>query len=103
MLWRMRRSRPAVGFSLDLKALAEVAPASAVAGVIRAPWGEDAELRAAVRRLRDAGETVVSVLPGDEPEAASYHCDRELTRVGGRWVLRALAAAAQPAAVDQPT
>jgi len=56
-----------------------------------------------VRRLREAGETVVSVLPGDEPEAAAYVCDRELTRVAGRWVLRALAGAAQAAAVDQST
>jgi ATP phosphoribosyltransferase regulatory subunit len=44
------RNRPAVGFSLDLKALAEHAPRGAARGAVRAPWGEDAGLRAAVRR-----------------------------------------------------
>jgi ATP phosphoribosyltransferase regulatory subunit len=88
------RNRPAVGFSLDLKALAEVAPERAVAGAIRAPWSEDAALRAAVRRLRESGETVLTVLPGDVPEAQAFVCDRELVEVGGRWVLQAMAAAA---------
>ncbi len=86
------RNRPAVGFSLDLKALAEVAGPSAAEAAIRAPWGEDPELRAAVRRLREAGETVLAMLPGHEPEAQTFACDRELIQVDGRWVLRALAA-----------
>ncbi|MDP2006784.1 MAG: ATP phosphoribosyltransferase regulatory subunit [Rubrivivax sp.] len=88
------RNRPAVGFSLDLKALAEVAGASPVPTAIRAPWGEDPELRAAVRRLREAGETVLAMLPGHELEAQAFDCDRELVNVGGRWLLRALPAAA---------
>jgi ATP phosphoribosyltransferase regulatory subunit len=82
------RNRPAVGFSLDLKALAEVAPPPAAAKAIRAPWGEDAGLRTAVRRLREAGETVLAVLPGHEVEAQSFDCDRELVADGGGWVLR---------------
>jgi ATP phosphoribosyltransferase regulatory subunit len=86
------RNRPAVGFSLDLKALAEVAPLEPGAGAIRAPWGEDPALRAAVRRLREAGETVLAVLPGDEPEVQAFACDRELVEVGGRWLLRAIEA-----------
>ncbi len=86
------RNRPAVGFSLDLKALAETGPAGRPAAAIRAPWGEDAELRAAVRQLREAGETVLSVLPGDEPESQVFACDRELVAVAGRWVLQALPA-----------
>jgi ATP phosphoribosyltransferase regulatory subunit len=43
-----------------------------------------------VRRLREAGETVLAVLPGHEPEAETFVCDRELVQVAGRWVLRAL-------------
>lgn len=86
------RNRPAVGFSLDLKALAEVVPAATALGGIRAPWGEDPALRAAVRKLRDAGETVVSVLPGDEPDGAAVSCDRELVYDGDRWTLRTTAA-----------
>ena len=90
------RNRPAVGFSLDLKSLAEVAGPSPSPTAIRAPWGEDPDLRAAMRRLREAGHTVLAVLPGHEPEAQAFACDRELVHVGGRWVLRDLAAPAAP-------
>ena len=84
------RNRPAVGFSLDVKALAlAAAPRPAVAAV-RAPWGEDAGLRAAVRRLREQGQMVVCTLPGHEHEAQEYDCDRELVQFNGQWVLRAL-------------
>ena len=88
------RNRPAVGFSLDLKSLAEMAGPSPAPTAIRAPWGEDPALRAAMRRLREAGETVLAVLPGHEPEAQAFVCDRELVAVDGRWVLRALDAPA---------
>ena len=87
------RNRPAVGFSLDLKTLAEVAGLSPAPTAIRAPWSEDPALRAAMRRLREAGETVLAMLPGHEPEAQAFACDRELVQVGGQWVLRALPAA----------
>jgi ATP phosphoribosyltransferase regulatory subunit len=84
------RNRPAVGFSLDLKALAEMALPSSAPAAIRAPWGEDPALRAAMRQLREAGETVLAMLPGHEPEADAFACDRELVPVNGQWVLRAL-------------
>jgi ATP phosphoribosyltransferase regulatory subunit len=87
------RSRPAVGFSLDVKALAEASSSAAPQAAIRAPWGEGAALRAEVRRLRECGETVLAVLPGDEPEARSIECDRELVAIDGRWVLRPMAPA----------
>jgi ATP phosphoribosyltransferase regulatory subunit len=88
------RNRPAVGFSLaDLKALAEVAPTTAPGAAILAPWGEDAELRAAVRRLREQGETVVAALPGHAPEASAFEFDRELVHAAGRWVVLPRAAA----------
>ncbi|MEO6032819.1 MAG: ATP phosphoribosyltransferase regulatory subunit, partial [Burkholderiaceae bacterium] len=77
------RNRPAVGFSLDLKTLARLAPAQALHAAIRAPWAEDAELRTAVRRLRAKGETVVCVLPGHENESQEFDCDRELTHAAG--------------------
>lgn len=84
------RNRPAAGFSLDLKALAAVGrPAPAAAAAIQAPWAEDATLRAAVRALRDAGETVVAVLPGHAVDAAGFNCDRELIQVAGRWAVTA--------------
>ena len=84
------RNRAAVGFSLDLKSLAVVAPVRALHAAIRAPWAEDAALRAAVRRLREQGETVARVLPGHEHEAQEFACDRELVLANGDWVVRAL-------------
>lgn len=84
------RRRPAVGFSLDLKALVLLSPATPLRAAVRAPWGEDAGLRAAIRRLREQGETVVCVLPGHEHEGDEFDCDRELVSVESQWVLRAL-------------
>ena len=84
------RNRPAVGFSVDLKELAALIPTLKQTAAIRAPWGEDANLRSAVRALRAAGETVACVLPGHEHEGEEFACDRELVAVAGHWVLRAL-------------
>jgi len=87
------RRRPAVGFSLDLKILAEVLAARiglAVRSAVRAPWGEDPALRQAVRSLRGQGHTGVCVLPGHEHDVQEFDCDRELALVDGRWSVRAL-------------
>ena len=81
------RERPAVGFSLDVKSLVQVAKDSTLRSAVRAPWGEDKALRAAIARLRSAGETVVCVLPGHESEVDEFHCDRALVAQGGDWVL----------------
>ncbi len=79
------RNRPAVGFSLDLKELAALVPTQQGAAAIRAPWGQDAALRHAVRALRKQGHTVVCVLPGHEHEGEEFACDRELVAVDGQW------------------
>ncbi len=84
------RNRPAAGFSLDLRSLAEAVPDAHTLSAIQAPWGEEAGLRAAVRALRDAGETVVAVLPGHVVDSAAFACDRELVHVAGQWVVQAL-------------
>jgi len=81
------RNRPAVGCSLDLKALAEVSTRSQARTAIAAPWGEDAALRSAIRRLRAAGEIVVCALPGHEHLSDEFECDRQLELVDQRWVV----------------
>ena len=81
------RRRPAAGFSLDLKNVVEHVRFDGRRAAIRAPWGEDVTLRAAVRRLRQTGEPVVCVLPGHEHEADEFECDRELVAVNGQWVV----------------
>ncbi len=84
------RSRAATGFSMDLRVLAELAPAPAQRGAIRAPWdgGDDsAGLIEEIARLRASGEVVVQVLPGARDGEG---CERELVRAGGKWTLRTM-------------
>jgi len=82
------RNRPAAGFSLDLKELVSVLPARSPKAAIRAPWGDDASLRAAIAALRAAGETVACVLPGHEHEVNEFDCDRELVLSAGQWAVQ---------------
>ncbi len=84
------RNRPAVGFSLDVKELAARVAGQGGRAAVRAPWAEDADLRSAIRRLREQGETVVCILPGHEHEGQEFDCDRELVAADGRWVVRSL-------------
>ncbi len=87
------RRRPAVGFSLDLKIIAELLAGRqglAVRPAVRAPWGDDPALRQAVRALRGQGHTVVCVLPGHEHDVQEFDCDRELALLDGRWQVRPL-------------
>jgi len=84
------RDRPAVGFSLDLKALVGAAAPRSLKAAIRAPWGEGDGLRAAIAALRGRGETVVCVLPGHESEIDEFHCDRELIDIAGQWIVQAI-------------
>jgi ATP phosphoribosyltransferase regulatory subunit len=84
------RARPAVGFSLDLKALVTAAAPRPLKAAIRSPWGQGAALRAAIAGLRSRGETVVCVMPGHESEIDEFHCDRELIEAAGQWVVQAI-------------
>jgi ATP phosphoribosyltransferase regulatory subunit len=87
------RNRPAVGFSLDLRQLSAAMPAAPLRAAIRAPWSEDAGLRAAIRALRADNETVVCALPGHDHETQEFACDRELVAIDNQWTLRSLSAA----------
>lgn len=87
------RSRPAVGFSLDLKIVGEWLSGrhgAVVRSAVRAPWGEDPALRQVIRLLRQQGDTVVCVLPGHEHEEQEFDCDRELVLVDGHWSVQSL-------------
>ena len=85
------RNRPAVGFSLDLKAVASLAATRRRRAAIRAPWGEDAALRAggapAARARRDAWS---ASCPGTSTRARSSTATASWSRLGGQWVVRAL-------------
>ena len=84
------RNRPAVGFSLDIKALVNAVGPRPLHAAIRAPWGMAADLRLAVAALRAEGNTVVCVLPGHENEVDEFQCDRELIQVAGRWLVNGI-------------
>ncbi len=84
------RDRPAVGFSLDLKQWVGVVPALSLKAAIRAPWGTRTDLRNAITKLRQQGETVVCILPGHNSEIDEFQCDRELLELAGQWVIKVI-------------
>jgi len=84
------RKRPAVGFSMDIKALVRLLPYPKPQAAIRAPWRDDADLNAAIAQLRSQGHTVVCMLPGHDSEVDEFECDRELVETHGHWSVQAL-------------
>ena len=84
------RMRPAVGFSLDVKTLAQHVAPRPKRPAIRATWETSAGWQEAVQALRREGETVAVTLPGQEHAPEEFVCDRVLTRQDGRWLLQAV-------------
>jgi ATP phosphoribosyltransferase regulatory subunit len=81
------RSRPATGFSLDLKALLPlIAELPSRAGIL-GPVDADAGARAEMDRLRARGEIVVARLPGHDAHMGELGCDRELQQIDGQWAV----------------
>lgn len=87
------RARPATGFSMDLRELADVRRGSARRPGILAPAGEDPRLAEQIERLRAAGEAVVRELPGHDWDPGEVNCDRRLVLRGGVWNVEAIASA----------
>lgn len=87
------RKRPAVGFSLDVKELVTAVATRPLEAAVRAPWGMDVGLRAAIAQLRASGHTVVCALPGHGHKVDEFHCDRELVQdpaSNGAWIVKTL-------------
>jgi ATP phosphoribosyltransferase regulatory subunit len=84
------RARPATGFSMDLREVARLVPAvRAQAGILAPNVGNDKILAANIASLRQAGEIVVELLPG-ETACEGPLCDRKLAHVGGQWIIEAI-------------
>lgn len=84
------RARPATGFSMDLREVARLVPAGkSVAAVLAPHIGKDARLAAHVAALREQGEIVVELLPG-ETACEGPLCDRKLVLVGEHWIIEAI-------------
>ena len=84
------RSRPATGFSMDLRELARLIPAAERKRAIRAPWGVEAVLKEKIVQLRQAGEIVIQSLPGHENDQDEFDCDRVVVLENGNWTLKIL-------------
>ena len=84
------RARPATGFSMDLREVARLAASNAPAGAILAPHATaNPSLAARIAVLREAGEIVVELLPG-ETGCEGPLCDRRLVEISGQWIIQAL-------------
>ncbi len=83
------RARPATGFSLDLREAARLTPSARASGAILAPAAADPVLSARIAKLRDEGEIVIELLPG-ETSCEGLRCDRKLVRVGECWIIEAI-------------
>lgn len=79
------RARPATGFSLDLRRLAQLAPEPGARAPILAPASADGALRERVRALRADGETVIIALPGHDDDVQELACSRRLLFIEGEW------------------
>ncbi|MEJ2114979.1 MAG: ATP phosphoribosyltransferase regulatory subunit, partial [Gammaproteobacteria bacterium] len=83
------RSRPATGFSLDLKALAKISPkTNAPVFGIYAPNENDPTLQEKIKQLRMQGERVICELSNQLGEAKDMHCNRVLVKQGQEWVVK---------------
>lgn len=84
------RSRPATGFSMDLRELARLLPGAERKRAIRAPWGTEAGLREKITELRQAGEVVIQSFPGHENDQDEFDCDRAVELSDGNWIIKNL-------------
>ena len=97
------RSRPATGFSLDLRELCHLAtlplaPAAIFAPALAVDAGVEVRVARAqeIQALRERGERVIDALPGEmqTPGAdgvlySGSVCDRVLVQMQGKWVVQA--------------
>ncbi|WGL15078.1 ATP phosphoribosyltransferase regulatory subunit [Microbulbifer bruguierae] len=84
------RDRAATGFSSDLVTINALGDNGLREGdAILAPASDCEQLWQLAEQLRDAGEVVISSMPGggDDSETLA-RCDRELVQEGGRWVVK---------------
>ena len=84
------RSRPATGFSLDLRQILDCLAEPLGRGGILAPQEADDDLLARIAQLRQAGERVVVELPGQAGLRAETGCDRILNKSADGWTIQPL-------------
>ena len=85
------RSRPATGFSMDLREIARLTgqDESLKKGILAPLATNKPELAARIAELRADGEVVVELLPGETGREGPL-CDRTLVENKGNWVVQAI-------------
>lgn len=86
------RARPAVGFTLYLREIIQT-EYHALPEAIVAPAQDDPELEVAIAQLREAGEIVVQLLPGEDQKdlLSSFKIERALVRIDNQWMVQTIA------------
>jgi len=85
------RARPATGFTMDLRDLADMGNGDINPMHVLAPFlPGDVGLQAEVGRLRGGGAIVVLDLPGHEASRAELGCEQQLVPRAGAWKLEPL-------------
>jgi len=80
------RARPATGFSMDLRELAQASPNGTRRAPVLAPYApQDAGLQRAVNALRARGVAVVMDLPGHAGTQDELGCGERLAKRNGKW------------------
>jgi len=83
------RERAATGFSMDLREIARLAVLNRQQCAIIAPYAVSAPvLIQVIAALREQGEIVVELLPG-ETHVEGLVCDRQLVEYNGQWIIEA--------------
>ena len=79
------RSRPATGFSLDLRGVATALAPATLPKAILAPAESSNSLTKKIAALRNEGQVVIQALPRAVNNVNELNCDRELVRRGDEW------------------
>jgi ATP phosphoribosyltransferase regulatory subunit len=83
------RARPATGFTMDLRELAQMVNGEVEPLRVLAPYlPADAGLQAEISKLRAAGTVVIVDLPGHEASRTELGCSQKLVASGGAWKLQ---------------
>ena len=79
------RSRPATGFSLDILPLASLSQRPVITNVILAPCSNDPELLQKMSELRQSGQIVIQLLPGESEKKQRTGVIGQLDKQAGIW------------------
>lgn len=84
------RNRAATGFSMNLRKIAAGITSLKPSAAIRAPWVNDADLKALIQDLRSKGEIVIQLIPDQAQDIGEFKIDREIVKQANTWLVKSL-------------